>query len=505
MPLFTPSRRWQPAYYSFKRERPSRRLLAAVERLTKGPLWGCRMCGNCLLQETAFICPMECPKGARNGPCGGSTSEQCYVDPTRPCMWYKIYQRSEKMGRSEKLLEVLPPLDLDKVGTETWGDVFQQIQKVGARKFFGGLFSKETRHAAWESVFQPVRQPDWWQGDAQYHAPAYTEPMSELEKRLKAGQFVVTAEVAPPLTTATKKLCSNVNLIKPYVAAINFTDSPSATPRMSSWACSVMALQNGAEPVMQIAARDRTRVGLQSEALGATALGVRNMLCLSGDNARMGPSPMSRLDIVDIDSIQMLWILRRMRDEGKYLDGREIKFPPKMFLGAAASPFASEPRFQAIREHKKVNAGAQFFQTNLVFDADKLDIWLNELAKRNILDKVYILIGVTPLKTLKMAKYMNDTVPGVNVPEPLLKRLEAAGDKAEEEGVQIALELIEKIKTKQGVHGLHIMAVGWEEIVPRIVREAGLLPEGFVEPPPPPKEPAKEKKPQLEPVAAPAA
>ncbi|MBI5565547.1 MAG: methylenetetrahydrofolate reductase, partial [Chloroflexi bacterium] len=297
--------------------------------------------------------------------------------------------------------------------------------------------------------------------------------------------------------------CTNVNLVKPYVAAINFTDSPSATARMSSWACSIMALQNGAEPVMQIAARDRTRVGLQSDVLGATALGIKNMLCLSGDNARMGPSPMSRLDVIDIDSIQMLWILRRMRDEGKYLDGREMKFPPKMFLGAAASPYASEPRFQAIREHKKINAGAQFFQTNLVFDADRLDIWLNELAKRNILDKVYILIGITPLKTFKMAKYMNDTVPGVFVPEPILKRMEAAGDRAEEEGVQIALELIEQIKMKQGVNGLHIMAVGWEEIVPRIIREAGLLPEGFVEPPPVPKEPAKEKKLKLEPVAAP--
>ena len=476
MPLFTPARRWQPPYYGFKREKPSRRALAATERVIKGALFGCRMCGNCLLQETAFICSMECPKGARNGPCGGSTEEHCYVDPTRPCIWYKIYDRAFKMGREEKLLEVLPPLDWDKVGTETWGDVWNQIGKVGAKKFFGGLLSKETRHEAWESVFEPVRQPDWWQGDAKYHAPAYTEPISELEKALKAGQFVITAEVAPPVTTATKKLCTNVNMLKPYVTSINFTDSPSATARMSSWACSVLALQNGAEPVMQIAARDRTRVGLQSEVLGATALGVKNILCLSGDNARMGPSPMSRLDVIDIDSIQMLWILRRMRDEGKYLDGREIKFPPKMFLGAAASPFASEPRFQAIREHKKINAGAQFFQTNLVFDADKLDIWLEALAKRNILDKVYILIGITPLKTFKMAKYMNDTVPGVFVPEPILKRMEAAGDKAEEEGVQIALELIEKIKTKQGVHGLHIMAVGWEEIVPRIIREAGLLP-----------------------------
>ena len=250
MPLFTPARRWQPAYYSFKREKPSRRALAALERAIKGPLFGCRMCGNCLLQETAFICSMECPKGARNGPCGGSTPERCYVDPTRPCVWYKIYERAEKMGRQEKLLEVLPPLDWDRVGTETWADVWNQITKVGVRHFFGGLLSRDPRHRAevWDSVFEPVRQPEWWQGDAQYHAPAYDEPMSELERRLKAGQFVVTAEVAPPLTIATRKLCSNVNLIKPYVAAINFTDSPSATPRMSSWACSVLARQTGAEP-----------------------------------------------------------------------------------------------------------------------------------------------------------------------------------------------------------------------------------------------------------------
>jgi len=182
----------------------------------------------------------------------------------------------------------------------------------------------------------------------------------------------------------------------------------------------------------------------------------------------------------------MLWILRRMRDEGKYLDGREIKFPPKIFLGAAASPFASEPKFQALREHKKVNAGAQFFQTNLVYDPDGFEIWLNELAKRNILDKVFILVGITPLKSLKVAQYMNNEVPGVTIPDKLLKRMDAAGDKAEEEGVQIALELIEAVKTKQGVNGIHLMAVGWEEIIPRIVTEAGLLPKEFVPPQPKP-------------------
>jgi methylenetetrahydrofolate reductase (NADPH) len=486
MPIFTPGRRWQPAYSPFKKEPIGRRTLAFVERIVKGPMFGCRMCGNCLLQETAFICPMECPKGIRNGPCGGSTAEKCYVDETRPCIWYKIYDRSFRMGREEKLLEVLPPLDWDKVGTETWGDVIVQVKKLGVKPVVQGLASRDAvkRTVTWDSIFRPVRQPDWWQGDAEYHPPAYSEPVSELERRLKGGEFVVTAEVAPPLTTSTKKLISNIELVKPYVAAINFTDNPSATPRMSSWACSTLAVQNGAEPVMQIAARDRTRTGLQAEVLGANALGVRNLLCLSGDSMKLAPEPRGRMDIVDLDSIQMLWILRRMRDEGKYLDGRAMKFPPKYFLGAAASPFASEPKFQAIREHKKINAGAQFFQTNLVYDIEHLEIWLNELAKRNLLQLVYILVGITPLKTVKMATYMNDDVPGVTIPKALMKRLEDAGDGVEEEGIQIALELIEKIKTLQGVHGIHIMAVGWEEIVPRIVTEGGLTPKGFIAPEP---------------------
>lgn len=480
MPIFTPGRRWQPPFYPFKKEPLGARLLAGIEKMVKGPLFGCRMCGNCLLQETAFICPMECPKGIRNGPCGGSTPEHCYVDETRPCIWYKIYDRAFKMGREELLLEVLPPLDWNKVGTETWGDVVRQVRKVGTKNVVSGLLSKDPvkRTVVWDSIFRPVRQPDWWQGDAEYHPPMYTEPISELERRLKAGEFVVTSEVAPPMTVSTNKLLQNIELIKPYVTAINFTDSPSATPRMSSWACSVMAVQAGAEPVMQIAARDRTRVGLQAEVLGANALGVRNILCLSGDSMRMAPDPRGRMDVVDIDSIQMIWILRRMRDEGKYLDGRAIKFPPKIFIGAAASPYASEPRFQAIREHKKVNAGAQFFQTNLVYEIDGLEIWLNALAQRNILDKVYILVGITPLKSYKVAQYMHNEVPGVFIPERLMKRMEKAGDGASEEGVQITLELIEAVKKLQGVHGIHLMAVGWEEIVPRIVQEAGLVPTG---------------------------
>jgi methylenetetrahydrofolate reductase (NADPH) len=217
-------------------------------------------------------------------------------------------------------------------------------------------------------------------------------------------------------------------------------------------------------------------------------MGVRDVLCVTGDSAALAPQPRGRMDINDMDAIQMLWILRRMRDEGHYLDGREIKFPPKFFLGAAASPFASNPKFQALREQKKVHAGAQFFQTNLVYDVDRLQIWLTEIARRNILDKVFIMIGITPLKSAKMTHYMTQ-VPGVFVPDALIKRMEAADAKggaqgAQEEGVRIALEIVEKVKALkgQGIHGLHIMPVGWEDIVPRIVTEGDLLPKGFEKP-----------------------
>lgn len=477
MPVFTPGNRKQSAFYPLKREGPGKRWLERLERWVKGPLFGCRMCGNCLLQETAFICPMACPKGLRNGPCGGSTRQMCYVDETYPCVWYKIYERSFKMGREEMLLEVLPPLDWDQTGTDTWGDVWQQVRKEGIRHVTSGLLSRDAarRSQTWDAIFRPVRQPEWWQGDADYHAPTSDEPASELERRLKNGEFVIAAEITPPVSTRTRKLRESIELIKPYVAAINFTDNPSATPRMSSQACSVIALEYGAEPIMQMTARDRTRTGLQAEIIGASALGVQNLLCIAGDHSRLGPRPMSRADVVDIDTVQMLWILRRMRDEAQYLGGKTIKYPPRYFLGAAASPFASEPHFQALREQKKVNAGAQFFQTNAVFDVDGLEIWLNELAKRDILDKVYILIGIIPLKSLRMAEYIHNNVPGITIPEAIMTRMRNAGENASEEGLTISLELIEAVKNREGVNGVHIMAVGWEEVVPRIVTEAGLL------------------------------
>jgi methylenetetrahydrofolate reductase (NADPH) len=478
MSALKPARRWQPAFYPFKKEKLSRRLLAKIELAFKGPVFGCRMCGNCLLQETAFICPMECPKGMRNGPCGGVTPEKnCYVDETRKCVWYAIYKRSLKRGRENKLLEVLPPLDWNKVGTETWGDVVRQIRKTGTGTFIRGVLSKdrEKHDKVWDSVFRTIRQPDWWNGDSAYHPALNREPASNLEARLRKGEFVVATEVTPPISSNSLKLIKNIELVKPFVAAINFTDSSSANPKMSSLACCKVANDMNAEPVLQIAARDTTRTGLQGTIIGANSMGIRNILCVTGDNSIIGPAPTASMNFVDTDSIQMLWIIRKMRDEGTYLDGRKIKNPPKLFIGAATSPFSSDPVLQAIRDQKKVNAGAQFFQTNLIFEPEKLDTWLEQLDIRNVLDKIYILAGVAPLKSYKVACYLHTKVPGVFLPENILKRMEKAGDGAHEEGIQIALELIESIKSKNGINGIHLMTIGWEDVVERIVTESGLV------------------------------
>jgi methylenetetrahydrofolate reductase (NADPH) len=474
-----PNSRWQPAFYPFRKEKTGRRLLAKTELIFKGPVFGCRMCGNCLLQETAFICPMECPKGLRNGPCGGVTPEKkCYVDESRKCVWYCIYKRAKKTGREKTLLEVLPPLDWNKTGTETWGDVIRQVRKVGTMKFLSSQFTfgksgQKTR--MWDSVFKSVRQPYWWKGDSEYHPPLFDAPVSELERKLRSGEFVVVTEVTPPISSNPDKLKSELSLVKPYVTAVNFTDASSSVPKMSSIACCNTAVNMNIEPVLQIAARDTTRTGLQSTAVGINSMGINNILCITGDNPRIGPYPLADMSILDIDSVQMLWILRKMRDEGIYLDGRKMKYPPKYFIGAATSPFSSDPDLQAIRDQKKVNAGAQFFQTNLVFEPERLDQWLENLDRRNVLDKVFILVGITPLKSLKMALYLHENIPGVFLPEKVLKRMENAGEKASEEGVQIALELIDSIRRKNGINGIHLMTLGWEEIVKRIVTESGLM------------------------------
>lgn len=472
MPLFSP-RRYQPAYLPYERDSAVMRVYTWTERQIKSALFGCRMCGNCLLQETAFICPMSCPKGLRNGPCGGSTPEACYVDPTRPCTWYEIYKRAERMGRLDRLLEVLPPVDGRQAGHEAILDVFSYAREHHTGPFLSQVFKPAEFSAAWDKLFYGVRQPEWWQGDDQYHPPAYKEPASQLEADLRTGHFSITCEIAPPLSMNQNGMRRKIQTVKGLVSAANFTDNASATPRTSSLASCVASLEEGLEPVLQLQARDRDRYAIEAEAMGASALGIRNILCLSGDHLRLGPGPTPRPVQNDLDAIQMLWMLRRMRDEGIYLDGRAIKTRPAFFLGAAASPYAAIPRYEAIRTEKKVNAGAQFIQTQPIFDYDRFLEWLAAIENRNLFGKVHILAGIVPLKSARAAHLMADEVPGVVIPDHIIKRMDEASD-PQEEGVSIALEILEKLKHTDGLSGIHIMALHWEEIVPRLLEESGL-------------------------------
>ncbi|UCC86340.1 MAG: methylenetetrahydrofolate reductase C-terminal domain-containing protein [Anaerolineales bacterium] len=477
MPLFSP-RRYQPPFYPVRQEETwPARAFTAFERSVKGWLFGCRMCGNCILQETAFVCPMTCPKGLRNGLCGGASPDHCEVDPSRPCTWYMIYNRAERMGRQDKLLEVNAPIDGSRAGRETWLEMIrfwrEREQGPYPLDFF---FNRKKFNQDRDRFFYELRQPDWWQGDALYHPAVYQEPNSLLEANLRSGMFVTTGEIAPPLGASGDIILKKVGWLKEYVAAANFTDNASASARMNSMASSKICLEAGLEPVMQLQARDRSRVVIESDAMGAAGLGVRNILCLSGDHHRFGPAPMAKPDQFDMDAIQVLWMLRRMRDDGKYLDGRDIKQPPRFFLGAAASPFGAPPEYEAIRAEKKVNAGAQFIQTQPVFDYDRFTDWLEALDKRRLLDKVYILAGLIPLKSARAAHFMAEEVPGVMVPPEIVTRMDEAGDKEgqQEEGVAIALEMIEKLKNTPGINGMHVMAVHWESIVPRLVEESGV-------------------------------
>ena len=503
MPLFSPPR-YQPPFSPVQRESVSMRVFTAVERAIKGSLFGCRMCGNCILQETAFICSTTCPKGLRNGLCGGASPDHCEVDPSRPCTWYKIYERAEKMGRLDKLLEINAPIDGARAGRETWLHMLDFWRKHEESPHLLDLVTDRQKFTeAWDRFFYDLRQPAWWQGDAAYHPAAYDEPISLLEANLRTGDFVITAEIAPPLGASGDIICKKAGWLKGYVAAANFTDNASASARMNSLASSKICLDAGLEPVMQLQARDRSRVVIEADAMGAAGLGIRNILCLSGDHHRFGPTPMVKPDQFDMDAVQVLWMLRRMRDEGIYLDGRPIKQRPEWFLGAAASPFGAPPKYEAIRAEKKINAGAQFIQTQPVFDYGRFLDWLEALDKRSLLDKVYVLPGLIPLKSANAAHFMADDVPGVTIPAEIVKRMDDAGDKEgqQEEGIAIALEMIEKLQNTTGINGMHVMAVHWEAIVPQLLKSANILKPAFLEWPLPVIS-GIEEKPQAEPALA---
>lgn len=485
MPVLSP-RQFQGAYLPIEPDRAwLLRVFTAFERTSKGMLFGCRMCGNCLLQETAFVCPMTCAKGLRNGFCGEASEARCVVESSRPCTWLRIFHRAERMGRMDRLLEINAPIDGAQAGHSSQLQFLRHWSERRKPSLFDLASRRKDFAAEWEKLCQEVRQPEWWQGDRRYHPPGHAEPASRLEQALRTQPFVLTGEIETGLDNDLEPLVSKADLLRGYVAAANFSDNAFATSRLNSLACSQLSLENGLEPVMQIQARDRSRNGFLSEAMGASALGIRNLLCLGGDYHNRGPRPWPvQPDQFDLDSIQMLWMLRRLRDEGRHIDGRQVKVQPKFFLGAAGSPFTLSPAYNALRTEKKINAGAQFLQTQMVFDPSRFTGWLEALDRRSLLDKVYILAGVCPLRSKEDALRLAQE-PGILLPRELVERMQLAAERDQAhnpdekraqvaEGVQIAVEIIERLIHTPGIHGIHLLVSGQEEILPRIIREAGL-------------------------------
>ncbi len=301
-----------------------------------------------------------------------------------------------------------------------------------------------------------------------------TESVSQLQKVLSEGGFAVTAECGPPRGANAEVLREKAETVKGYADAVNVTDNQTAIVRMSSIAASVHLLNIGLEPVMQMVVRDRNRIALQSDILGAWSLGIRNILCLSGDHQTFGSQP-DALNVFDIDSMNLIRMVKDMREEGKDMSGFALNEPPRMFIGAAANPFADPFEYRVIRLAKKIDAGVDFIQTQCVYNMDRFIEWMRLAREEGLTEKVYILPGVTPLKSAGMAKYMEKNVAGMDVPESLIKRMEGVPkDKAVAEGLKICQETIEQLREIKGVSGIHIMAIGWEEKVAEIVKTAGL-------------------------------
>jgi len=303
---------------------------------------------------------------------------------------------------------------------------------------------------------------------------------SNLEKILRAGHFAFTGELGPPRGSNVAAVREKAKPLAGNVDAVNITDNQTAMVRMSSWAASLIAIQEGLEPNYQMVCRDRNRLAMQADILGASALGIRNLLCLSGDHQQFGDHPQAK-GVFDIDSTQLIGMVKKMRDEGKFLGGADIDEPPKIFIGGAANPFAEPHEWRVHRLAKKVAAGVDFIQTQCIYNMERMRQWVKEAVDMGLTEKVFILAGVTPMKSVGMARYMQLKVPGMDVPNAIIKRLQGVDKKkVADEGIKIACEQIEEFKEMKGIAGVHLMAIEWEHKVPEIAERANVLPRPVV-------------------------
>jgi methylenetetrahydrofolate reductase (NADPH) len=293
---------------------------------------------------------------------------------------------------------------------------------------------------------------------------------------LEGGAFTVTAEIGPPRGADAEAIGRKVSPLRDWVAAVNITDNQGASVRLSSWAGSLLAMAAGVEPIMQLTCRDRNRIALQSELLGASTMGIPNVLVMTGDHPRFGDHAEAK-PVFDLDSVQLLWAARTMRDDGKLLSGRKLDPAPSWFLGSVENPSAPPAGFRAARLGKKVAAGAQFVQTQYVFDVGAFRQWMAQVRDLGLHERCHILAGVGPISSLRALAHLEQGVPGVQVPDALARRLRGVpADRTADEGITICAETIGELRQIPGLAGVHVMAVGNEHRVPLILQQAGIGP-----------------------------
>lgn len=420
------------------------RLVAPAERMIKGFFFDCHMCGRCTLSSTGMACPMNCPKRHRNGPCGGVAADgSCEMDSGMRCVWLEALDGAKRFARrsDSNVARMQRPADHRLRGSSVW------ISTIMAR-----------------DTAPPEPPP-----------PALAREPGALERACRSGRFVVTAELSPPDSADPQDLLRRATVFRSQVDAVNVTDGAGANCHMSSLAASALLAADGYEPVFQIACRDRNRIAMQGDMLGAAALGVRNLLAVTGDGVGNGDHPQAQ-PVFDLDSVSLLGVARDLRDRGRYASGRTVSASPSLYLGATINPFAPPFGERMANFEMKIAAGAQFVQTQYCFDPEMLEAFMQKVRARGIDRRCHILVGVGPLTSLRTARWMRAHVPGVHIPAHILQRLERSTD-PKREGTRICVELILALRRIKGIAGVHVMAHRNESLVPEILRDSGLAEE----------------------------
>jgi methylenetetrahydrofolate reductase (NADPH) len=418
--------------------------LTPVERATKAAFFDCRMCGQCALSVTGMACPMGCAKEMRNGPCGGVRSDGgCEVKPAQRCVWVEAAEGDARIRAGH---------------TPTW------TQRVAP------LDHRRDGHSSWMRAIVPEPSPP---PSPEPAPPVGTHgPSGPLEGACREGRFVVTVEIAPPDSADPAPLLQRAGLFAGLVDAINITDGAGANCHMSSVAAASVLAAADFTPVCQVGCRDRNRIAVQGDVLGAAALGVRNVLCLTGDDVSQGDHPEAK-PVFDLDSVNLLHILRGMRDRGEYASGRRLELAPRLFLGATANPFVPPYAERVSNLQRKIDAGAQFIQTQFCFDLKLLEAFMREVRARGLHERAAIIVGVGTLGSAKALRWMAEHVPGVHVPESVTARIGAAADQRRE-GRRVCVETIHAVRQIEGVAGVHLMGHKNEEALAQVIVEAAL-------------------------------